>query len=111
MSQANSTVTFHKPRVILGEGMDEKLFFSGLIKFLEIQDIQIEVYGGKDNLKRFLKTAPLMPGFSGVVALGITGDADDSFTSKSQSIKGKIAEFRGYVNVSSDLRINFCRID
>lgn len=107
MSLVNSTITFHKPRIILGEGKDEKFFFSGLIKHLNIEDIQIEVYGGKDNLKQFLKAAALTSGFSSVVALGITGDADNSFTSKSQSIQGQIAEFRGYPNVSSDLRINY----
>lgn len=107
MSQANPPVTFNKPRVILGEGKDEQLFFSGLIKYLKIQDIQIEVYAGKDNLKQFLRTASLMPGFSSVVALGITGDADDSFTSKAQSIERQIDEFRGYPNVRSDLRIDY----
>ncbi|MDB9516356.1 hypothetical protein PN466_05210 [Roseofilum reptotaenium CS-1145] len=107
MSQTHPTVNFHKPRVILGEGKDEQFFFSGLIKYLQIKDIQIEVYGGKDNLKQFLKAAPLIPGFSSVVALGITGDADASFTSKSQSIQRQISEFRGYPNVSSDLRINY----
>ncbi|MDJ1173460.1 DUF3226 domain-containing protein [Roseofilum capinflatum] len=87
MSQVSKTVTFNKTKVILGEGKDEQLFFSGLIKYLGLEDIQIENYGGKGNLKKFLKTVPLMPGFSSVVALGITGDADDSFTSKSQSIQ------------------------
>ncbi|NER08320.1 MAG: hypothetical protein F6K17_40130 [Okeania sp. SIO3C4] len=40
------------------------MFLSQLIEYLEINDIQVDYYGGKTKLSNYLKTLPLIPGFS-----------------------------------------------
>ncbi len=84
MSQKKRKI--EKPKLIIGEGKEEVIFFSQLIEYLEIDDIQVDYYGGKTNLNNYLKALPLIPGFSHLRSLGITRDADESFDTASQSI-------------------------
>jgi hypothetical protein len=73
-----------KPRLLIGEGDDEVFFFEALLARLNLDDIQVEKYGGKDNLSRYLRELRLRPGNERIVALGVTRDADtdcgDAFT-------------------------------
>ncbi len=43
----NQPQTISQPKLLLGEGKDEVLFFSALLKHLQIKDIQVVQYGGK----------------------------------------------------------------
>ncbi|EKD11372.1 hypothetical protein [Limnospira platensis] len=43
-------IRIDKPKLIIGEGIEEKIVFSRLIKSLKIEDIQVESYEGKGNL-------------------------------------------------------------
>jgi hypothetical protein len=66
-----------KPRVLVGEGRDEVNFFEALTAHLGVTDIQVEEYGGKGNLSRYLREfVSARPGRQNVLALGITRDAD-----------------------------------
>ncbi|WP_017303852.1 DUF3226 domain-containing protein [Spirulina subsalsa] len=89
------SIKIDKPKLIIGEGTEEKIFFSTLIKYLKIDDIQVECYEGKGNLGKFLKTLSLIPGYPELQSLGITRDADDSFESVSTSIDNFIKSIFG----------------
>ncbi|RAQ40288.1 hypothetical protein B9S53_16685 [Arthrospira sp. O9.13F] len=84
-------IRIDKPKLIIGEGNEERIFFSTLIKYLEIEDIQVQSYDGKGNLGKFLKSLHLIPGYQQLQSLGITRDADDSFESASESIDNFIS--------------------
>lgn len=61
---------------LLVEGREEELFFEALIKYLGLQNIQIMPFGGKKNLRPFLKALVMSPGFSEVISLGVVRDAN-----------------------------------
>lgn len=67
-----------KPKLLMGEGSEEVIFFGALLKELGVADVQVELYGGKPGLGRYLKTLRNRPGFRAVASLGITQDADES---------------------------------
>jgi len=75
-----------QPKILLGEGNEEIFFFRALLKHLQITNIQIEQYGGKNNLRNFLDTLILRPGFVNVEAIAITRDADDNANAAYQSV-------------------------
>ncbi len=95
--------SIEKPKLIIGEGRDEEFLFSALIKYLEIDDIQVYSYAGKDKLKNYLKGLHLVPGFSNLRSLGITRDADESFDTAVQSIDDSIRRHK--LNEIENLRI------
>ncbi|MGB9623732.1 MAG: DUF3226 domain-containing protein [Phycisphaerae bacterium] len=72
--------------MLIGEGMEEKRFFAALLAHLGRTDVQVEQYGGKGGLSRFLEALPSVPGYSRLVALGITRDADESATDAKKSV-------------------------
>lgn len=73
----NDRVTINKPKLLIGEGVEEKRFFQKIIRHLEIDDIQVESYNGKPKLPAYLKALKLLPDFQKLISLGITRDADD----------------------------------
>jgi len=81
-----SPQAINNPKMLIGEGSEEVYFFRALLQHLQITNIQIEQYGGKNNLRNFLDTLILRPGFVNVEAIAITRDADDSATSAFQSV-------------------------
>lgn len=83
---SNNSVELSKPKLMIGEGNEEVLFFNAFLKHLNLNDIQVEQYGGKQKLASYLKTLQLRSGYANLVALGITRDADDSAQSAFQSI-------------------------
>jgi hypothetical protein len=82
------TASFAKPKVIIGEGRDEVNFFEALCDHLHLIDVQVEQYGGKGQLSRYLREFNVRPGHQNVVALGITRDADASVAPVFQGICG-----------------------
>ncbi|NET46055.1 DUF3226 domain-containing protein [Okeania sp. SIO2B3] len=101
MSQIKTTI--EKSKLILGEGKEDVMFLSQLIEYLEINNIQVNSYGGKDNLNNYLKTLPLIPGFSNLRSLGITRDADKSFDDASKSIEYSLKQHK--LNQIENLKI------
>ena len=74
----SSPETIRNKKLLLGEGREEFFFFSALLEHLKIADVQVESYGGKDNLRNFLATLILRPGFSNLLTVAVTRDADAS---------------------------------
>ncbi|MDY6806907.1 MAG: DUF3226 domain-containing protein [Cyanobacteriota bacterium] len=64
--------------LLIGEGLDEVRFFKSLLKNLEISDVLVESYQGKDNLGNYLNTLKDRTyDFSELTSIGITRDADN----------------------------------
>ena len=79
----------NKAKQLLVDGDDADCFFSTLLKNLKIKDIQIQNYGGNDELKGFLKQFRIAPGFlDKVECIGIVRDAEKNPKSAFQSISG-----------------------
>ncbi len=78
------------PKLLIGEGVEEKRFFAALLRHLDRTDVQVEEYGGKDGLSRFLEALPKIPGYSGLAVLGITRDADKSRRDANESVREAI---------------------
>jgi hypothetical protein len=80
-----------KPRLLVGEGQDEVFFFEALLAHLGMADVQVEQYGGKGNLARYLNDFLVRPRTVPVVSLGLTRDADGAVGQTFQSIAGLLA--------------------
>ena len=72
---------------LLVEGADEERLFNALAKYCKIQGIQIQQYGGKTNMKSFMKTLAGLDGFSQIETLAIVGDADTNSESAKERIQ------------------------
>ncbi len=75
-----------KPKLLIGEGKEEVDFFTAFLNHLNISNVQVEQYGGKQGLPRYLRTLVVRPGYLNVVSLGITRDADNSAQSAFESV-------------------------
>lgn len=75
-----------KPKLLIGEGSEEVLFFDALLSHLQITDVQVQEYKGKQALASYLRNLPKVSNYQQVISLGITRDADDSATSAFQSV-------------------------
>jgi hypothetical protein len=75
-----------KPKLLIGEGKEEVDFFTAFLAHLNITNVQVEQYGGKQGLPRYLSTLVVRPGYLDVVSLGITRDADNSAQGAFQSV-------------------------
>lgn len=75
-----------KPKLLIGEGREEELFFTAFLNHLNITDVQVEQYGGKQALASYIKTLKVRPGYLQIISLGITRDADNSAQSAFQSV-------------------------
>ena len=62
--------------MLIGEGFEEVLCFTALLKHLGITGVQVEQYNGKDKLRLYLRTLKARPGFASLEVLGVTRDAD-----------------------------------
>ena len=80
-----------EPRQLLVEGNDQRNFFETLSKHLRIQEIQIQNYGGVNELRRFLAAFVKFEDFDLVESIGIVRDAEASsqaaFTSVLHSLR------------------------
>lgn len=80
-------INLSQPKLLLGEGIDEKRLFEALLKRLGLhEEIQVLAYHGKDKLPRYLSALRKMPNLNSVVAIGITRDADADSSITQQSI-------------------------
>ncbi|HIC91689.1 MAG TPA: hypothetical protein EYP21_06455 [Syntrophaceae bacterium] len=77
-----------RSRILVVEGKDEELFFSGLINHLGLaENLQVLGIGGKDKLRRNLKALKSAPNFAQVVSLGLVRDADENPAAALQSVR------------------------
>jgi hypothetical protein len=75
-----------KRKLLLVEGRDEEEFFNGLLRSMEIDDIQIIPVGGKNQFSNNLKGLIKDSDFSAIISMGIVRDADDDPKATLQSI-------------------------
>lgn len=75
-----------KSKLLLVEGRDEEEFFGGLLRHLEIDDIQVIPVGGNDQFGGRLQGLIKDPDFADIVSMGIARDADDDPKATLQSI-------------------------
>jgi len=80
-----------KPKLLIGEGVEEVRFFDKLLAHLNINDVQVEEYKGKLGLSSYLYALRNQSGYEGIVSLGVTRDADsdaeDAFRSVCEALK------------------------
>jgi hypothetical protein len=89
---------------LLVEGNDADFFFSALLDELSLSEIQIQNYGGIDELKGFLKQFCKVSGFwEKVVSLGIVRDAETDPSAAFQSVSGALG--------ATDLPVPQCPLD
>ena len=79
--------SIEKPKLLLVEGIDEVRLFGALAKDIGAEDVQIRDYQGKDNLRRFLRVLPQIPGYSDLESIGVTRDADDDSDNAAKSVR------------------------
>ena len=79
-----------KRKQLLVEGNDYRNFFQALIDHLEIQDLQIQNFGGVSELGGFLSAFVIMPNFATVTSIGVVRDAETSATSAFQSVQSSL---------------------
>ena len=76
-----------QPKLLIGEGHEEVVFFSAFLKHLGINDVQIEDYRGKYRLHQYFRALQLRPNFVQLRSLGIVRDADTDATSAFESVR------------------------
>lgn len=77
-------------KLLLVEGNDDLRFFGAMSRHLGINDVLIDAYNGKDNLRTDLSERVRNPDFHSVTSLGIVRDADTSSQSAFDSVVGSL---------------------
>src|SRR5262249_28759450 len=75
-----------QPKLLIGEGREEVVFFTAFLKHLDLSDVQIADYGGKYQLRSYLRALQMRSDFAQVVALGVVRDADADAARAFQSV-------------------------
>ena len=83
--------TMHSIQLLV-EGSDQRNFFNAFISHLSLPDIQIQDFGGVNELRNFLSLLVRLPDFYDTVSsIGIVRDAELSAPSAFQSAQGSLA--------------------
>lgn len=81
-----------KPRQLVVEGRDAEEFFKALLRDMGLAEIQVQNFGGKDELPRFLDALKRMSGFiKQVISMGVVRDADNNPGDAFQSACGALS--------------------
>lgn len=84
-------IDFSEPVQLLVEGNDQRNFFRALLDHMKISNVQVQNYGGVDQLPGFLRAvAPTDQFIDTVESLGIVRDAETSAQSAFQSIQSSL---------------------
>ncbi len=79
-------------KILLVEGQDECNFFEKLRKELNLGEIEIFDFGGKTQIRSFLKVLKTVSSFSIVDSIGIVRDADTDAKTAFQSIANSLRD-------------------
>ena len=80
------------PIQLLVEGNDQRNFFEAFIEHLSLDNIQIQNFGGVNELRGFLLALANAPGFRETVqSVGIVRDAETSAQGAFQSVQGSLS--------------------
>ena len=93
-----------RPKQLLVEGNDQRNFFEALIRHLSLSDIQLQDYGGGDELRVFLPAFVKAPSFDSITSLGIVRDAEESAQSAFQSVQGSLGKVNLPVPANAEKR-------
>ena len=84
-------VGISKEKQLLVEGNDQRNFFEAFVQHLGISgSVQIQNFGGVDDLRGFLSAFVRMPNFHSVGSVGIVRDAEKSEQSAFQSVRSSL---------------------
>ncbi len=76
---------------LLVEGLDAERFFEVLLRREAVADVQVQNFGGGDELRRFLPAFKIAPRFDEkVTTLAIVRDAEDNHEAAFQSVCGTL---------------------
>ena len=76
---------------ILVEGNDQRNFFEAFISHLALANIQVQNFGGVDQLRDFLEGLVDVTGFQAVKSVGIVRDAETSAQAAFQSVQSSLS--------------------
>ncbi len=81
-------------KFVFCKGGDDLAVIKGVAAAIGLDDLQIEPFRGKDNLRNFLKQVQTRPEFTQkkVAALGLIRDADDDESAAFQSVRGALLD-------------------
>ncbi len=79
-------------RLLIVEGKDAENFLGAMVRHCGRRDIQVQEYGGINDLSRYLRAIVVAPNWSRVATLGIIRDAETNAQSAMQSVRGAIAQ-------------------
>lgn len=79
-----------RPTQLLVEGNDQKNFFGAFVDDLGIQNVQIQNFGGVDELRGFLRAFVRAPYFDMVSSIGVIRDAEESAANAFRSVQSSL---------------------
>ncbi|MHA1669383.1 MAG: DUF3226 domain-containing protein [Promethearchaeota archaeon] len=85
-------VIIEKKRLLLVEGIDEIKFFDAYLRYLDIDNIQVEEVKGKTKFKDELPLIVVNPGFPQLEKIGLIRDADDDFDATLNSVYDRLVQ-------------------
>ncbi len=88
--QEARTTKIEKNIQLLVEGNDHKNFFEAFLKHLSLTNVQIQDFGGVDELRGFLLAIVKTPEFDKVQSVGIVRDAEESENAAFQSVQSSL---------------------
>ena len=89
---------------LLVEGNDQRNFFEAFRKHLSLDNIRIKSYGGRPNLREYLRGFVRIDGFDTVRSLGVVRDAESSAENTFRSIQGSLRDVGLVVTAHPALR-------
>lgn len=81
-----------KKKQLLVEGNDQRNFFKAFIQRLALQDVQIQNFGGVNQLRNFLPTLIKTSDFKSVTTVGIVRDAEKCASDAFKSVQSSLTK-------------------
>ncbi len=79
-----------RKKLLLVEGIDDKVVFDALCEKMDVTDVQILRYDGKYKLRNFVHDLTSLDGFANVESIAVTMDVDQDRTSARDRIRGAL---------------------
>ncbi len=79
-----------KPKRLLVEGKDQRNFFEAFLDHIHDKNVQVQDFGGVQELRRFLLAFVNMPEFDAVESVGIVRDAEGDANGAWQSVRSAL---------------------
>ena len=90
MDRTDTLERIEKRSLLLVEGRSDDRFFTRLLLANGIREVQVHGLGSKDRLRDTLSILPRIPGYAGLLWLGIVQDADASASQALEAINTQI---------------------